>query len=83
VYNLKVKEPNALQNLSVEDIIEAMQKLTLIYRTVFNMFVVEGYSHKEISDTLNISESTSRSNLVKARKKLKEILLSNDRYYGR
>jgi RNA polymerase sigma factor (sigma-70 family) len=83
VYNLKVKEPNALQTMTAEEIIASMQQLTQIYRTVFNMFVVEGYSHKEISESLNISESTSRSNLVKARKKLKEILLSNDKFYGR
>lgn len=83
VYSLKTKEPNALQIITAEEIINAMQKLTHIYRVVFNMFVVEGYNHKEIAESLNISESTSRSNLVKARKKLKEILLSNDKFYGR
>jgi RNA polymerase sigma-70 factor (ECF subfamily) len=82
VYHLKSAEPTALQAINAEDLIASIQKLTHNYRLVFNMFVVEGYSHKEISDILGISESTSRSNLVKARKRLKEILLSNDSIYG-
>lgn len=81
VYHLKTRESDALQSLSVEEIIGAMHQLTHVYRTIFNMFVVEGYPHKEIASKLNISESTSRSNLVKARKKLKEILLSKDKFY--
>lgn len=78
IYNLQSEEPNVLQSINAADLIAAIQKLSYNYRLVFNMFVVEGYSHKEISDLLGISESTSRSNLVKARKRLKEILLSND-----
>jgi len=81
VYHLKAKEVNAVQALSVEEILNAMHQLSYIYRTIFNMFVVEGYPHKEIAEKLNISESTSRSNLVKARKKLKELLLSKDKFY--
>ncbi len=81
VYHLKTREEDALQTLSVEEIITAMRQLSYMYRTIFNMFVVEGYPHKEIAKTLKISESTSRSNLVKARKKLKEILLSKDKFY--
>jgi RNA polymerase sigma-70 factor (ECF subfamily) len=53
----------------------AVQQLTPAYRAVFNLFVIEGYSHKEISQLLDINESTSRSNLVKARLKLQEFLL--------
>ncbi len=83
VYHLKTREPTALESLSIEEIIGAMHKLTKMYRTIFNMFVVEGYSHKEIALRLKISESTSRSNLVKARKKLREILLAKDKFYDR
>lgn len=83
VYHLKTKEPDALEKLSAEEIINAMQQMSMIYRTIFNMFVVEGYSHKDIAKKLGISESTSRSNLVKARKKLKKILLSKDKFYDR
>jgi RNA polymerase sigma-70 factor (ECF subfamily) len=70
--------PDAISNLSSEEILSAMQQLPYSYRCVFNMFVIEGYSHKEISEMLNINESTCRSNLVKARTRLKEILLSAD-----
>ena len=83
VYHLNGNEINAIQKMSIEDIINSIQKLTEIYRTIFNMYVIEGYSHKEISEILKISESTSRSNLVKARKRLKEILLSNEKVYVR
>lgn len=72
---------DALSQLTAEEIIKAIQKLSDIYRSIFNLYVIEGYSHKEISELLNISESTSRSNLVKARKKLKEILLNNENFY--
>ncbi|KAA3637656.1 MAG: RNA polymerase subunit sigma-70, partial [Bacteroidetes bacterium] len=50
------------------------------YRAVFNLYAIEGFSHKEIANLLQISESTSRSNLVKARIKLKAIL--NKRFSG-
>ncbi|MBK6544260.1 MAG: RNA polymerase sigma factor [Saprospiraceae bacterium] len=65
---------NPIDSMAAEEIMKAIQKLPPIYRSVFNMFAIEGYSHKEIADTLGITESTSRSNLVKARTKLKELL---------
>ncbi|WP_448636451.1 RNA polymerase sigma factor [Pedobacter panaciterrae] len=46
------------------------------YRTVFNLFAIDGYSHEEISELLNISVGTSKSNLFKARQKLQERLSS-------
>ena len=58
---------------------KAIQMLSPIYRSIFNLYVMEGYSHKEIADTLHISEGTSRSNLVKARQKLKEMLMHYER----
>lgn len=82
VFHLKTNAPSVLESLSAEEIIGAMHQLSNMYRTIFNLFVVEGYPHKEIAKKLNISESTSRSNLVKARKKLKEILLAKDKFYG-
>ncbi|MEM0933011.1 MAG: sigma-70 family RNA polymerase sigma factor [Bacteroidota bacterium] len=48
------------------------------YRTVFNLYALEGYSHKEISQKLDISESTSRSQLAKARKLLKQRISKSD-----
>ncbi|MCC6460845.1 MAG: sigma-70 family RNA polymerase sigma factor [Saprospiraceae bacterium] len=65
-------DPDALSHLTEQEILAAVQELSPAYRAVFNLYVVEGYSHKEIADALQITESTSRSNLVKARIKLKE-----------
>lgn len=65
-------DPDALSQLTEQEILDAVQTLSPAYRAVFNLYVVEGFSHKEIGDALNITESTSRSNLVKARIKLKE-----------
>lgn len=73
-YDLRSCDEDALGKLNVEEIIKALQQLSPIYRSVFNLYVVEGYSHKEVSEILGISESTSRSNLVKARIKLRVIL---------
>lgn len=78
---LKSKRPDILSKLTADEILEALRQLSPMYRAVFNMFVVEGFSHREIARTLNITESTSRSNLVKARNKLKTLLLPKDKYY--
>ncbi len=56
--------------MDAEKMMRLVQQLPLGYRTVFNMFVIDGYSHKEISDYLNINENTSKSQLFKARKQL-------------
>ncbi len=64
--------------LSVDDVMEAMQQLSPAYRTVFNMFVIEEMAHKEIAEKLGISEGTSKSNLAKARRNLKKILLKEE-----
>ncbi len=60
--------------LHTKDILQFIQNLPAQYRLVFNLYALEGYSHKEISDALSISESTSRSNLSRARLLLKEKL---------
>jgi RNA polymerase sigma-70 factor (ECF subfamily) len=76
IYHLSYDEPDALSNISEQEILAAVQSLSPAYRAVFNLYAVEGYSHKEIGEALNITESTSRSNLVKARIKLKEYFVS-------
>jgi RNA polymerase sigma factor (sigma-70 family) len=72
--SLASDNPDALSDISAEEIIHLLQHLSPAYRSVFNLYVIEGYSHKELAEMLNITESTSRSNLVKARTKLKELL---------
>lgn len=74
-YNLKNGDASVLEDLSANEIVKAIQNLPSTYRSVFNMYIVEGFNHKEIAEKLQISESTSRSNLVKARKKLQEVLM--------
>lgn len=58
----------------VEVIMDCIQELSPVYRTVFNLYVMEGYSHKEIADELNINEGTSKSNLAKAKRNLRQLL---------
>jgi RNA polymerase sigma-70 factor (ECF subfamily) len=74
--------PDVLSNLTEQEILAAVQELSPAYRAVFNLYVVEGYSHKEIGDALQITESTSRSNLVKARIKLQEYFASRRMEFG-
>ncbi len=62
------------EELLAQDIYRMVKKLPTGYRTVFNMYVVDGYSHKEIADHLNVSENTSKSQLSKARAHLRKML---------
>jgi RNA polymerase sigma factor (sigma-70 family) len=68
------KEWNALDNLAERDIINMVQELSPGYRQVFNMYVIEGYSHKDIGEILGISEGTSKSQLARAKGVLKEMV---------
>ena len=67
----------AVEDLTAQEILKLVQDLPPAYRTVFNLFAIEGYSHKEIGERLGISEGTSKSNLAKARKKLQKALSIN------
>ena len=62
----------SLENTSLEDIQKMIDKLPNGYKMVFNLFAIEGYKHSEIAAQLDISESTSKSQLFKARKLLQE-----------
>ena len=74
VYQLESVNEDALDKLSHEEIIRAIQELSPGYRTVLNLFIIEGLSHEEISNKLGISTGTSKSNLSKARRQLQKIL---------
>jgi RNA polymerase sigma factor (sigma-70 family) len=65
-------EADAIDRLSVEDILGALRDLPDILRIIFNMYEIEGYSHNEISEQLGIPSSTSRTYLARAKKKLRE-----------
>lgn len=58
---------NALMNLQVEAIEEIIHEMPIGYRTIFNLYAIEGYSHREIAELLEISEGTSKSQLSRAR----------------
>jgi RNA polymerase sigma factor (sigma-70 family) len=58
---------NILDQMAEKDIIELVQELSPGYRSVFNMYVIEGFSHKEIGDIMGISEGTSKSQLARAK----------------
>ena len=63
-----------------EQILEAMQQLSPAYKTVFNLYVFENYTHQDIAEALSISIGTSKSNFAKAKRNMKKILL---KYYGK
>lgn len=65
---------SVLNNLAAADIMALVQELSPGYRTVFNLYVVEGYSHKEIGDILGISEGTSKSQLSRAKVILQDMV---------
>ena len=72
--------PNVvLQKYTAEDLLNMINELPLGYRTVFNLFAIEGYSHSEIAEMLSISEATSKSQLRKARIRLQEKLEDHQR----
>jgi RNA polymerase sigma factor (sigma-70 family) len=69
---------NAFDGLALEDLLRMIAALPDGYRTVFNLYVVEGYGHREIADMLGISEGTSKSQLARARKALQEMIRSTN-----
>ena len=75
-------EANIIDQLSAEELFGLITKLPDGYRTVFNLYVVEGFSHQEIAQTLGISESTSKSQLLKARTRLKAMVEKMNNVYG-
>ena len=69
---------DALDRISYNEIVRSMQKLTPGYRIIFNLFIIENFSHEEISKRLGISVGTSKSNLARGRKQLQKILLTQN-----
>lgn len=65
---------DVVQQMNYEYLISLVQKLSPVYRTVFNLYAIDGYTHDEIAEMLGISVGTSKSNLAKARANLREAL---------
>lgn len=62
--------PSVYQHLNAKELLKIIQELPIGYRTVFNLYAIEGYQHNEISKMLNITESTSKSQYLKAKEQL-------------
>lgn len=80
-----VNEPpdfTLLDSLDAEDIIGLINSLPLVYRFTFNMYVIEGFSHAEIAQKLQVTESSSRSNLTRSKKLLRQMIEKKNRYEG-
>ena len=77
IRGMKADTPSQSQNIGYKELMKLVMQLPAGFRTVFNLSVIEGYSHKEIGDLLGISESTSRTQLSRARtwlqNKIKEL----------
>lgn len=72
--NVEDKEWSAFDKLAVKDLVKLIQTLSPGYRTVFNLYVVEGYTHREIAEMMGISEGTSKSQLARAKAILQNLV---------
>lgn len=72
--NKLVTEESVISGINYDEIVEMVQELSPAYRTVFNLFVIEGFRHEEIAELLGISVGTSKSNLYKAKRNLRVML---------
>jgi len=78
-YREVATEPRVFKSLSAEELMGLIARLPDGYRIVFNLAAIEGYTHKEIGDMLGIKESTSRSQLTKARRMLQTLVLEQEK----
>ena len=76
--SLSSEAPSAVQNIGYKELCRMIAELPPGFRTVFNMYVVEGYSHQEIAESLGISVNTSRSQLLRARAMLQAKIKDRD-----
>ncbi len=78
VSNIDIKtKANVEDDLAAQDILDLLELLPTGYRTVFNMYVLEGYKHKDIAEELGISINTSKSQLLLARRRLQSLIKEN------
>jgi len=74
-HGVQVREETVPSIVQAKQIVECIRILQIGYRTVLNLYAIEGYSHREIADMLDIEESTSRSQYTRAKQMLEEILI--------
>jgi len=71
-------QETSINKLSYKEILEIIQRLSPVYRAVFNLHVIDGFTHEEIASQLNIAVGTSKSNLAKARMNIQKMLRETD-----
>src|SRR5687767_12088429 len=79
--SLQVREDSIPSIVQAKEVVECIRMLPLGYRTVLNLYAIEGFSHREISNMLDVEESTSRSQYTRAKAMLEEILLKKNIIY--
>jgi RNA polymerase sigma factor (sigma-70 family) len=67
-----------VESINAEDLLKIIHSIPEGYRVVFNLFAIEGYSHKEIAEQLGVTESTSKSQYSRAKKMLRKLLIEKD-----
>lgn len=78
VSNIDIKSRATVEDdLAAQDILDLLALLPTGYRTVFNMYVIEGYKHKDIAEILGVSINTSKSQLLLARRRLQSLIKTN------
>lgn len=73
--NVFSQAPRVSEQLEAQDILDLLDQLPIGYRTVFGLYVLEGYKHREIAELLDISINTSKSQLILAKQKLRQLLV--------
>jgi RNA polymerase sigma-70 factor (ECF subfamily) len=76
--SVQIREESVPAVVQVKQIVESIRSLPIGYRTVLNLFAIEGYSHREISQLLDIEESTSRSQFTRAKSMLEDLLIKKN-----
>ena len=76
-HQLSDPSPDVVDELFEQDLLDTLDALPVGYRTVFNLYVIEGYKHREIARKLDISINTSKSQLIQAKRKLAEMIKKN------
>ncbi|MBK8723460.1 MAG: sigma-70 family RNA polymerase sigma factor [Saprospiraceae bacterium] len=72
---------DVVAEINSHEILELLDSLSTGYRTVFNLYIIEGYKHQEIAEMLGISENTSKTQLMMAKEKMKKLILEKQNYY--
>ena len=73
-FEMEHEGENAIDKMTFKEIMELVNRLSPVYRTIFNLFVLDGFKHEEIASQLNISVGTSKSNLSKAKANIQKML---------